>query len=168
MTENQILALVEKEGALLEQFLFIMFFSNPTTHMVKLIVDDGSIRMNINYEKFLFLLNELLQPRTMEMEKNFQRIKASLNSYGKWYYFDRVKNEFRELLELPEKEHISPKDLFANKDTVQQEINERFKATAEKYETEVISMAPIPKETSTITNKLYSFFKRRNEPKRKN
>jgi hypothetical protein len=167
MTDSQIKSLIENDVELLSQFLFIVYYTNPTSDRIKLIVDDGSIRLSVSREKFVYLFNELLQPRTFEMEKNFQRIKASLNSYGKWYYFDRIKNEFRELLEMPEKQHISPKDLFANKETIQAELNSRFVATVNEYNDKVLSKSPIPKMNNKIINKFYSFFKELNQPKHK-
>jgi hypothetical protein len=164
MTESQIQSLIEKEGALLEQFLFIIYYTDPTKDRVRLIVDDGSIKLTVPREKFIYLFNELLQPRTMEMEKNFQRIKASLNSYGKWYYYDRIKNIFKELAELPKKEHISPQDLFATSEPIKEKLDEHFKAVVNKYSSEVIQKAPIPKQSNKIINKFYSFF-RGNKPR---
>jgi hypothetical protein len=167
MTEYQLQTLLEKEGALLEQFLFIVYYTNPAQDKIRLLVDDGSIKMSVSREKFLYLFNELLQPRTFEIEKNFQRIKASLNTYGKWYYYDRIKNQFKELLELPEIEKLNPSKLFENTSMIREELNSKFKATVDEYNKEVISKAPIPKKQKTILNKFYSFFKELNHPKSK-
>lgn len=105
MTEYQMKKILE-QGAQLEQFLFIIYYTNPMNDSVRLVADDGAIKMTLKRDRFIFLLNELLQPRTVEMEKNFQRIKASLNTYGKWYYFDRTQNIFKELGELPREEQL--------------------------------------------------------------
>ena len=110
MTEHQIKLLLEK-GAELEQFLFILYYTNPLRDQVKIIADDGTIKMTLNREKFIFLFNELLQPRTIEMEKNFQRIKNSLNTFGKWYFYDRTQNIFKEMGELPQKETLKLKEI---------------------------------------------------------
>lgn len=123
MTEFQMKKLLE-QGAALEQFLFIIYYTNPMNDTVKLIADDGAIKMTLKRDRFVFLLNELLQPRTMEMEKNFQRIKASLNSYGKWYYFDRTQNIFKELGELPQKEQLKMLQPEVNKDKFTSLVNE--------------------------------------------
>jgi hypothetical protein len=163
---NNLEVFLEDEKQKLLQFLFLVFFSDPTRNLVKLIVDDGSIKMSISREKFLYLFNELLQPRTPEIEKNFQRIKAALNSYGKWYFYDRLKNDFRELLELPEIEKINPSELFKNTSMVKEEINEKFKATVNKYNEEVISKAPIPHSPTKLLNKFYSFFRELNHKKK--
>jgi hypothetical protein len=167
MTDNQIKILLEREGSLLEQFLFIVYYTDPSKDKCKLIVDDGSIKMTISREKFIYLFNQLLQPRTFEIEKNFQRIKASLNSYGKWYFYDRIKNDFRELLEAPELEKLTPSELFKNTSMIKEEINEKFKATVNEYNEKVLSKAPIPTFQNTILNKFYSFFKELNHPKKK-
>lgn len=164
MTENQIQSLIREEGALLEQFLFLVYYTDPIKDRIRLIVDDGSIKLNISREKFTYLLNELLQPRDMFVEKNFQRIKQSLNSFGKWYYYDRIKNNFKELLELPKKEKIVPSDLFAVS-PIQEKINEKFVAVVQEYDNKVLSKAPIPKEQSKIVNKFYSFFRELNKKK---
>lgn len=166
MTENQILSLIEKEGALLEQFLFIVYFTDPVRDRIRLIVDDGSIKMTIPREKFIYLFNMLLQPRTIEIERNFIRIKDSLNSFGKWYYYDRLKNKFKELLELPEVEKLNPSKLFENTSFIKEELNERFHAIVKEYNNEFLSKAPIPKKENAFLNKFYSFFKELNHPKR--
>jgi hypothetical protein len=143
----------------LSQFLFIVYYTDPTKDRVRLIVDDGSIKLYISREKFLFLFNELLQPRTMEIEKNYQRIRESLLSYGKWYYYDRMENIFKELLELPEKEKLKPNELFKNTSFIQEKLNEKFVAVTKEYNEKVIDAAPIPKQSKNFINKFYSYFR---------
>ncbi|MDR3063733.1 MAG: hypothetical protein LBU40_06310, partial [Methanobrevibacter sp.] len=79
--------------------------------------------------------------------------------------YDRIKNIFKELQELPEKQHITPSELFKETEFINEKINEKFKAVAREYNTQVLDKSPIPKKTNRIFNKFYSFFKEMNQPK---
>jgi len=123
------------------QFLFIIYYTNPTRNSVRLILDDGSIKVWITRDKFLKLMTDILNGTLLrECQYTLMRIRESLNTYGKFYYYDRVKNIFKELQELDDFEHIRPKDLIEETRRPAEELKKTdlFKPISKQYNTDVL------------------------------
>jgi hypothetical protein len=84
---------------------------NPGKDLVKVSLDDGSIRMFLKRQKFLDLMLKVMDIDHPGTDYNYFRIKESCSRYGGHYFYDRVNDEFRELQEIPVEKRLTPKDI---------------------------------------------------------
>lgn len=93
----------------LNQFLFLIFQPNPARDTVRIILDDGTIKMVMKRAKFFNIIGQILDDTLlMEAQKIKFRIKEALNTFGGNFYFDRYNLQFRELGEKPIDKKVSP------------------------------------------------------------
>lgn len=152
----------------LQNFLFMIWTSNPNKDMCRLILNDGSIKLWLRRDKFLSIMKDLLGPTTHELEYTLYRINQSVLTYGNWYYYDRVNNDFREVGFVPDLEKINPMELIkeTRKSLIKETIQDNYKKVSTDYEhlTDTIMNSARP------TNYFEKFFKviRNFERKKKN
>lgn len=75
----------------LNEFLFLIIYPNPITHVVKVIIDNGLSTLSMKYEKFLSIIE-----RTCEY-KDYNNIRLLLMEYDGPYYFDRIKHKIKQI-----------------------------------------------------------------------
>ena len=93
----------------LNQFLFLIFQPNPARDTVRIILDDGTIKITMKRTKFFNIIGQILDDTLlMEAQKIKFRIKEALNTFGGNFYFDRYNLQFRELGEKPIDKKVSP------------------------------------------------------------
>ena len=87
----------------LKQFLFIIWTPNPVTKKVKITLDDGIIKIIMNYDKFISLMQDILG-ESYDNVDNLLKVMAFINDslceYSGTYYLDRTNNIFRELTQI--------------------------------------------------------------------
>ena len=81
----------QKEEYAISNFYFLVFTSNPNTDMVKLYIDDGSIRMIMKVEKLIKIIKELCS------EKLSKYVRQACCSYGDFFILDRDKGTLVQL-----------------------------------------------------------------------
>jgi hypothetical protein len=162
--------LVQQEKLELEalnNFFFIVWTANPNKDNVRIILNDGTIKLWMRRDKFMKVMKDLLGPTTHELEYSLYRIEESLHTYGNFYFYDRVNNEFKEVGFLPDFEHINPLDLIkeAHASVVKQTLTDHYKEITK--ENQQLQNTLI--DASIPVNKLDKFFKvfRNFEKKRK-
>ena len=97
----------------MQNFLFIIWFSNPLKDSVRIILDDASIKMWIKRDKFIKIMSDILNATLLpECQYTLFRIKESVYTYGKHFYYDRTKNLFMELQPTIDVEKIRPMELI--------------------------------------------------------
>jgi len=142
----------------LDQFMFLMWTSNPNTDRVRVILDDGTVKLILKRDKFYDILNDLLQPRDKQVEYNLYRIKESLNKYGGYFWYDRMKNEFKELSERIDFLNIKPID-YINESrkqiTVKESLADSYKELHQDFKNKTKYTNPKPQ---TLGNKFNRFF----------
>jgi len=125
------------EYEVLNQFLFAVYYTHPPKDAIRLVLDDGSIKMWIKRDKFTNIITKILNDTLLpEAQRVLYDIKLSLNSYGKLYYFDRQKLIFRELYENVVFENIRPNELIeaAREPLLREKITDNFKQVRHEYE----------------------------------
>jgi len=149
------------------QFMFIVYYTNPTRDSVRLILDDGSIKVWIKRDKFLKLMSDILNETLLyECQVTLYRIKESLSSYGKIYYYNRVRNHFEELMEVADFEKIRPQELLeeSRKPLEQKTMQDNFNKVNKQYNEEIlnkISFSPPEKLFNKVVSVITKDFAKR-------
>jgi len=124
-----------------DQFIFIVWIVNPLRDNVRVVLDDGSIKMYLKRDKFEKIMTDILN-ETLEKDRQYTlfRIRESLRVYGGIFYYDRVKNDFREVREAVDMDNIRPHELMAEsrKSLVKETINDNFKKSSKEYNDTII------------------------------
>jgi hypothetical protein len=128
--------MMEAEDHSFDQAMLFVWECNPTKDMVRITLDDGTIRLMMRRDKFLSLLADVINIDNPGTNYNYFLIKESLHRYGGHYFYDRIHDEFRELSEMTPLEHIRPIDLVteSRKNFIKEEINNQFKELAKQNE----------------------------------
>ena len=111
---------------LLSDFYFLIFMANPAKEIVRVIVDDGTI-------KFWTKIPKLVNIIKLVMDENMARdVKLACESYGCFYLIDRCNNMMKKLSMKSEDSIINIKQLhndieIAKKENKKdQELQQRF------------------------------------------
>jgi hypothetical protein len=150
----------------LQNFMFIIWTVNPTKNMCRVIINDGSIKLWLNRDKFIKIMTDLLGPTTHELEYTLFRIKQSMSSYGGWFYYDRIKNDFREVNFQVDLEHINPMELIAEsrQSLVKEKITDHFKEINNEYDEKTKGFTqPAVKPFNRFINVIRNFNGKRNK-----
>ena len=130
LTNQQIEAIKPKSAEeVLNNFYFLIFSPNPTKNIVRVIIDDGSIKLWMNIDKFVQIIKIVVSP---EMA---QAVKAACVTYGCYFMIDRPYNKIRKLNITSEKNIINLKSIhddieYAKKNNKKDEaLRKRFIAT---------------------------------------
>lgn len=104
---------IKTDEEYLNEFLFIVWFPNPLKDIVRIILDDGSIKMTMKRDKFLKIMSDILNNTFLkECQYTLFRIKESLNNYGGIYFYDRRENSFIEVKEKLDFNNINPQQII--------------------------------------------------------
>lgn len=118
----------QKEEQGFSQAYVYVWTSNPTRERVRVILDDGLIKMSLHREKFLNLLANVIDIDKPGTNYNYFKIKESVYRYGGWYFYDKVNDDFRELGEKVNFEVIRPIELLSEsrKSLVHENLHQQF------------------------------------------
>lgn len=97
---------VKTADSYLTNFYFIIFSSNPTKDIVRVIVDEGTIKFLMKREKFLNLIERHLGRQMRD------GVEPCLYEYGTFYMISRVESTLRKLSYKIEMEKINPAQIF--------------------------------------------------------
>lgn len=113
-TSEQLQEFERKTEEQFQMFMFIIWEPNPRRGVVRVILDDGTIKLHMKYEKFLSVLESVLTSQDMSLDvyRNFQKIRLSLDEYQGVYYYDRVNNIYKRLSSIETIEKLKPKDIY--------------------------------------------------------
>jgi hypothetical protein len=112
VTEKPSLAkIIEQEMNAFNNFMVILLMPMPHKDAVRVIMDDGVVKLTLKRDKFLSMIMEVLDIDDPRVRPNYLRIKECLFAYQGFYLYDKVANKFEELTELPNFQRVSPKDL---------------------------------------------------------
>ena len=104
--------LAEKEERALGSAFIFVWVPDPARERVRVILDDGMIKMSLHRDKFLQLLANVIDIDKSPTNYHFFKIKESCHRYGGWYLYDKEVDEFIELGEKPGIERLRPIDLL--------------------------------------------------------
>lgn len=76
---------------LLSDFFFLIFCPNPNKNNVRVIIDDGTIKLFTNIPKFIKIIEGTMNEKTATIVKN------CCDTYGCYYVIDRCENSVRKL-----------------------------------------------------------------------
>lgn len=76
---------------LLSDFFFVIFVPNPTKNNVRVIIDDGTIKLYTNIPKFVSIIKSTMNNEVATIVKN------CCETYGCWYLIDRCNGDVRKL-----------------------------------------------------------------------
>jgi len=148
----------------LNQFVFLVYYVNPVKDSVRLVLDDGSIKLFLKRDKFQGLIEKIIN-ETLEKERQYTlfRIKESLRVYGGLFYYDRKNNEFRQLSDTYDIEKITPQELLSEsrKSLVKETLLDNFKDVnreANEHLYSKFNFTPIKKKWNSFTNSVITSF----------
>jgi len=95
-----------------QQCYIFIWTPDPGRDIVKVSLDDGKIRLNLKRQKFLDLMLSIMNINQQPTDYHYFRIRESVNRYGGWFYYDREKDEFKELQERPDFQKITARQLY--------------------------------------------------------
>lgn len=76
---------------LLSDFFFLIFCPNPSKNNVRVIIDDGTIKLYTNIPKFIKIIEQTMNSKAAQVVKN------CCETYGCFYLIDRCENDIRKL-----------------------------------------------------------------------
>lgn len=124
-TQKQIQPLKTTEE-LLSDFYFLIFMANPAKEIVRVIVDDGTIKFWTKIQKFVNIIKLIMS------EEMSREVKLACESYGCFYLIDRCNNSIKKLSMKSEDNIINIKKLHDDIETAKkenkkdQELQQRF------------------------------------------
>lgn len=104
--------IIKKEEDLFQNFYVIVWTPRPDRDNVKVILDEGNIKIVLKRDKFIQLLHDILPINRPGTDRNFFYIKESVRRYGGIFYYNRAEDKFKEVLEIPDFEKLRPIDLI--------------------------------------------------------
>lgn len=111
---------------LLSDFFFLIFCPNPGKNNVRIIIDDGSIKLYTNIPKFIKIIEDIMNEKTGKIVKN------CCETYGCYYVIDRCEGTVRKLNITSEANILSLKQLHNDIEKAK-EVGEADSVLREKY-----------------------------------
>ena len=111
---------------LLSDFFFLIFCPNPNKNNVRIIIDDGTIKLFTNIPKFIKIIEGTMNEKTAMIVKN------CCDTYGCYYVIDRCEDSVRKLNISSEDGVISLQQLHSDIQKAK-ENGETDDALREKY-----------------------------------
>lgn len=106
LTKQQIEAIKPKSTEeLLSDFYFLIFTPNPARNMVRVFIDDGTIKLWTDINRFIQTIKIIMN------EEIAQAVKAACTTYGCFFEIDRCDNSIRKLNIKSEENIINIKQL---------------------------------------------------------
>ena len=153
----------------LNQFVFLLYFVNPVKDNVRIILDDGTIKFYMKRDKFLKIMEDLLNETLLkECQYTLFRIKESLNVYGGIFHYDRKENIFKQVTERVDLSKINPQELLVEtrKSLVKEALTENFKQVHKEYQDNVLDKIKFSSVKNNF-NKFMTIITSLNEKKKK-
>lgn len=122
LTQQKVLTTEE----LLSDFFFLVFHPNPRKNIVRIIIDDGSIKLYTNTQKFIKIIEGIMNEKTGMIVKN------CCETYGCYYVIDRCEGTVRKLNITSERNILSLKQLHSEIEKAK-EAGESDSVLREKY-----------------------------------
>jgi len=111
---------------LLSDFFFLIFHPNPRKNIVRIIIDDGSIKLFTNTPKFIKVIEGIMDEKTAMIVKN------CCETYGCYYVIDRCEGTVRKLNINSDRNILSLKQLHNDIEKAK-EVGESDDVLREKY-----------------------------------
>ena len=111
---------------LLSDFFFLIFCPNPGKNNVRIIIDDGSIKLYTNIPKFIKIIEDIMNEKTGKIVKN------CCETYGCYFVIDRCEGTVRKLNITSEANILSLKQLHNDIEKAK-EVGEADSVLREKY-----------------------------------
>lgn len=122
LTQQNVLTTEE----LLSDFFFLVFYPNPRKNIVRIIIDDGSIKLYTNTQKFIKIIEDIMNEKTAMIVKN------CCETYGCYFVIDRCEGTVRKLNTTSDRNILSLKQLH-NDIGIAKEAGESDDVLREKY-----------------------------------
>jgi len=106
--ETEIKANFQAEQDKIQNFYFIIFYSNPQKDIVRCFFDDGSVKMTFVKSRFLDLVKPIVDSDL------YIRICNACLDYGVYYILDRDNQKLRELSNINDEDPLLIKDIFSD------------------------------------------------------
>jgi hypothetical protein len=157
--QKNLAQLINQEDDIFSQFFVCIWTTDPNRDHVRVILDDGGIKLFVKRDKFISLMEKVIDIDAEKTSYNFFKMKQSMHTYGGWYFYDRINDEFRELQEQPNMQRIRPLDLIteARRPFVQQHLENKFAEMRKANETtKKFKSQYRPISVSSAINKIFS------------
>jgi len=137
-------------------FYIMVWTPNPNKENVKVILDSGDIQMFLKRDIFLTMLLDLLDINNKEVALSYFHIKRSCYTYGGYFLYDRINNEFRELQEQPNFERIRPLDLIneTHKEYIKERMSSNYKELVKRNDDFLKHKIPL---SNTLRGSLWQY-----------
>lgn len=132
---------------LLSDFFFLVFHPNPRKNIVRIIIDDGSIKLFTNTPKFIKIIEDIMDEKTAMIVKN------CCETYGCYYVIDRCEGSVRKLNVNSDRNILSLKQLHNDIEKAK-EVGESDDVLREKY-IETLNGFIDQKVQKGVENKVY-------------
>lgn len=107
----------EHLSALINCFILV-WQSNPTKNVVKLILDGGENTFYLKRDKFIEIISDILySTRNPDSLKIVAMVKTSLDDYGNFFMFNKQTQELRQLVKANDELNEIKEELSRNKKT---------------------------------------------------
>lgn len=143
LTQQKVLTTEE----LLSDFFFLIFHPNPRKNIVRIIIDDGSIKLFTNTQKFIKIIEGIMDEKTAMIVKN------CCETYGCYYVIDRCEGTVRKLNINSDRSILSLKQLHNDIEKAK-EVGESDDVLREKY-IETLNGFIDQKVQKGVENKVY-------------
>lgn len=116
---------------MLNDFYFLVFSPNPAKNLVRVFIDDGTIRLWTNIDKFIKIIKLVMS------DEIAQAVKSACTTYGCFFMIDRCENDIRKLNIKSEDNVINIKQLHNDIERAKKEgekdiaLRERFLAAVQ-------------------------------------
>ena len=90
---------------ILSDFYFLIFTPNPVKNNVRIIIDDGTIKLWTNIDKFVKIIKLIMN------DEMAQVVKTACTTYGCYFLIDRCENDIKKLNIKSEESIINIKQL---------------------------------------------------------
>ena len=111
---------------ILSDFYFLIFTPNPVKNNVRIIIDDGTIKLWTNIDKFVKIIRLIMN------DEMAQVVKTACTTYGCFFLIDRCENDIKKLNIKSEESIINIKQLHNDIETAKQ-VGDKDKVLRERF-----------------------------------
>lgn len=111
---------------IIADFYFIVFSPNPNKNIVRVIVDDGSVKLYMNVKKFVNTIKDIMNEKASIIVRN------CCETYGSFYLIDRNNDLVLKLNTSDEKSFLNLKQLHDDIMTAKQ-VNDKDVSLRNRY-----------------------------------
>lgn len=111
---------------ILSDFYFLIFTPNPVKSNVRIIIDDGTIKLWTNIDKFVKIIRLIMN------DEMAQVVKTACTTYGCYFLIDRCENDIKKLNIKSEESIINIKQLHNDIEKAKQ-VGDKDKALRERF-----------------------------------